>query len=169
METCKVVLTFESADEILRCDNSIETFSAISFHGTLCSFLFLFFFWKLYWNLTLVTIGIEMVLTLTTSSSDAVLQGCALRKTEGSPVLWACEIRDAQHMICVKNARFSSCPRAKVRHQGPLGSARAQPCIVSGQRGQKTHPVQQLVPFLAPLSADTFITLTLVTCRCFSR
>ena len=47
METCKVVLTFESADEILRFDNSVETFSAISFHGTLCSFVFLFFFGKL--------------------------------------------------------------------------------------------------------------------------
>ena len=30
-------------------------------------------------------------------------------------------------MICMKNLRFSSCPRAKVRCQGPLGSARAQP------------------------------------------
>ena len=42
METCKVVLTFESADDILRCDDSTETFS-ISFHGTLCAFVFLFF------------------------------------------------------------------------------------------------------------------------------
>ena len=40
METCKVVLTFESADEIQWCDDSIEIFSAISFHGTLCSFVF---------------------------------------------------------------------------------------------------------------------------------
>ena len=30
-------------------------------------------------------------------------------------------------MICMKNLRFSSRPRAKVRRQGPLGSARAQP------------------------------------------
>ena len=29
-------------------------------------------------------------------------------------------------MICMKNLRFSSCPRAKVGYQGPLGSARAQ-------------------------------------------
>ena len=27
-----------------------------------------------------------------------------------------------------KNLRFSSCPRAKGRHQGPMGSLRAQPC-----------------------------------------
>ena len=33
-------------------------------------------------------------------------------------------------MICMKNLRFSSHPRAKVRRQGPLGSARAQPCSV---------------------------------------
>lgn len=31
-------------------------------------------------------------------------------------------------MICVKTGRFSSCRRAKDWHQGPLGSARAQPC-----------------------------------------
>ena len=32
-------------------------------------------------------------------------------------------------MICMKNMRFSSRPRARVRRQGPPGSARAQPCI----------------------------------------
>ena len=31
-------------------------------------------------------------------------------------------------MICMKKVRFSSHPRAKVRCQGPPGSARAQPC-----------------------------------------
>ena len=46
-------------------------------------------------------------------------QGCALSKIEGSPALWTCKIQGAQHMICMKNLRFSSCPRAKVRHQGP--------------------------------------------------
>ena len=30
-------------------------------------------------------------------------------------------------MICMKNLRFSSRLRAKVRHQGPLSSARAHP------------------------------------------
>ena len=32
-------------------------------------------------------------------------------------------------MFCMKKLRFSSHPRTKVRHQGPLGSARAQPWI----------------------------------------
>ena len=32
-------------------------------------------------------------------------------------------------MICMKNLRFSSCPRAKVRRQRPPGSARAQPWL----------------------------------------
>ena len=54
-------------------------------------------------------------------------QGCALRKIEGSPVLWNCKIWGAQHMICMKNLRFSRRPRSKVRRQGPPGSARAQP------------------------------------------
>ena len=35
------------------------------------------------------------------------LQGCALRKIEGSPVLWTCEIQGTQHLV----------------------AARAQPCI----------------------------------------
>ena len=45
METCKMVLqsTFESADEILRCDNSIETFSAISLSWYTVFFCFSFF------------------------------------------------------------------------------------------------------------------------------
>ena len=58
------------------------------------------------------------------------IEGCALRKIEGSPVLWNCKIKGAQHMICMKKLRFSSHPRAKVRCQGPLGSARAQPCYI---------------------------------------
>ena len=58
-------------------------------------------------------------------------QGCALRKIEGSPVLWNCKIQGAQHMICMKTLRFSSRPRAKVRRQGPPGSARAQPWYIS--------------------------------------
>ena len=38
----------------------------------------------------------------------------------------------------MKNLRFSSCPSAKVRHQGPPGSARAQPCLSQGIR-KKSH------------------------------
>ena len=36
-------------------------------------------------------------------------------------------------MSCMKKLRFSSRPRAKVRHQGPPGSARAQPCFNDGE------------------------------------
>ena len=35
METCSVVLTFESVDEILWCDHSNETSSAVLLHGTI--------------------------------------------------------------------------------------------------------------------------------------
>ena len=57
-----------------------------------------------------------------------VAQGCALRKIEGGPVLGSCKIKGTQHMICMQNLRFSSCPRAKVKRQGPPVSARAQRC-----------------------------------------
>ena len=46
-------------------------------------------------------------------------------------MLWTCEIQGAQYMICMKKPRFSSRPRAKVRRQRPLGSARVQPCHLS--------------------------------------
>ena len=36
METCSVVLTFESVDEILWCDHSNETSSEVLLHGTIC-------------------------------------------------------------------------------------------------------------------------------------
>ena len=36
METCSVVLTFESVDKILWCDHSNETSSAVLLHGTIC-------------------------------------------------------------------------------------------------------------------------------------
>ena len=36
METCSVVLTFESVDGILWCDHSNETSSAVLLHGTIC-------------------------------------------------------------------------------------------------------------------------------------
>ena len=35
METCSVVLTSESVDEILWCDHSYETSSAVLLHGTI--------------------------------------------------------------------------------------------------------------------------------------
>ena len=36
MKTCSVVLTFESVDEILWCDHSNETSSAVLLRGTIC-------------------------------------------------------------------------------------------------------------------------------------
>ena len=36
METCGFVLTFESVDEILWCDHSNETSSAVLLHGAIC-------------------------------------------------------------------------------------------------------------------------------------
>ena len=40
METCSVVLTFESVNEILWCDHSNETSLAVLFHGTICFSIF---------------------------------------------------------------------------------------------------------------------------------
>ena len=40
IETCSVVLTFESVDEILWCDHSNETSSAVRLHGTICFSIF---------------------------------------------------------------------------------------------------------------------------------
>ena len=54
------------------------------------------------------------------------LQGCALRKIEGSPALWTCEIQCAQQMISVNKQRFSSRPRTKVTDADATGH-RAQP------------------------------------------
>ena len=40
MEKHNVVLTFESVDEILSCDNLNETSSAVLLHGTICFSIF---------------------------------------------------------------------------------------------------------------------------------
>ena len=40
MKTSNVFLTFESVDEILWCDHSNETSSAVLLHGTICFSLF---------------------------------------------------------------------------------------------------------------------------------
>ena len=39
-ETCSVVLTFESVDEILWCDHSNETSLAVLLHGSICFSIF---------------------------------------------------------------------------------------------------------------------------------
>ena len=73
-------------------------------------------------------------------------QGCALRRIEGSLVLWTCKILGAQHMIFIKKLRFASCPRAKVRRQEPPGSVRAQPWLVT------LHDCILIMPHEVPLS-----------------
>ena len=40
METCNVVLTFESVNKILWCDHSNKTSSAVLSHGTICFSIF---------------------------------------------------------------------------------------------------------------------------------
>ena len=40
METCSVVLTLKSVDEILWCDHSNETSSAVLLNGTICFSVF---------------------------------------------------------------------------------------------------------------------------------
>ena len=40
METCSVILTFESVAEILWCDHSNETSSAVLLHGTITFLIF---------------------------------------------------------------------------------------------------------------------------------
>ena len=45
-------------------------------------------------------------------------QGCALRKIEGSPVLWTCEILGAQHIISIEKVTFSSRPGANLVANG---------------------------------------------------
>ena len=49
-----------------------------------------------------------------------------------SPLLWTCEIQIALHMVCYENTKFSSCPGANMRCQGPLGNARAQHSPITG-------------------------------------
>ena len=53
------------------------------------------------------------------------------REIEGSPVRWTSEIQCAKDMISMKSLTFSShTSGAKVRHQGPPGTAEAQPLII---------------------------------------
>ena len=59
----------------------------------------------------------------------ALTRFSALSKIERSLVQWTWKIQGAQHMICMEKLRFSCHPRAIVRHQGPLGSARIQPWL----------------------------------------
>ena len=56
-------------------------------------------------------------------------------------------------MICMKEVRFSSRLSAKVRYQGPPGSARAQPCRMENEKFRfviiqfqfvSSHPVSDI-------------------------
>ena len=49
-------------------------------------------------------------------------------------------------MICMKNLWFSSRPRAKVRRQGPPGSARAQPWLMPHGASRNT-PLIELIQY----------------------
>ena len=66
----------------------------------------------------------------------ALTRFSALSKIERSLVQWTWKIQGAQHMICMEKLRFSSHPRAIVRHHGPLGSTRIQPWL---QKKNFTH------------------------------
>ena len=74
----------------------------------------------LYWyDITYIQVG---------SISLTFLQS---REIEGSPVRWTSEIQCAKDMISMKSLTFSShASGAKVRHQGPPGTAEAQPLII---------------------------------------
>ena len=55
MGFCEVTLTFESADEILRCDHSNESSLPVLSHGAISEM------WKFGRNLPLATFGSERV------------------------------------------------------------------------------------------------------------
>ena len=57
METCGVVLTFESVDKILWCDHSNETSSAVLLHGAICFSIF----YKLKFGSFLVTLCLALL------------------------------------------------------------------------------------------------------------
>ena len=58
-------------------------------------------------------------------------------------------------MICMKKVtRFSSCPRAKVRRQGPPGSARAQPWYLVTNLYQN---LKKNVEGISPLTDSYFL------------
>ena len=50
-------------------------------------------------------------------------QCCALRKIEGTPVLWICKIQGAQYMICLKKTKIV----AQDQKLGAMGSANPNP------------------------------------------
>lgn len=77
-------------------------------------------------------------------------QGCTLRKIEGTAVLWTFKIQGDQHFILSKI--FSGCPGAKVRHQGLLSTARAQPWKDTMNDGCNQIPIIILIILVAVLT-----------------
>ena len=60
METCSVVLTFESVDKILWCDHPNETYLPVLLHGITCfSILYKIKFEIFYEFLSLAFLGVE--------------------------------------------------------------------------------------------------------------
>ena len=79
---------------------------------------------------------------------------------KGCPVLWTCKIQGAQHSISMKKLRFVSCPKPKVRCQGPVGTARGYPrpvfrSIAVLRLNIWTKPIDHIVSVSFVLSAYT--------------
>ena len=55
------------------------------------------------------------------AKGNGIIQGCALRKFKGSPVVLTCETLGAKPVICVKNLRFSSHREQRLGAKGPPG------------------------------------------------
>ena len=64
---------------------------------------------------------IKMLPQVPLGENGYLVQGCAIRKIEGTPVLCTCKIQDAQHVICMKNMRFSQSPKSKSQAPGATG------------------------------------------------
>ena len=69
METCSVVLTFESVDKILWCDHSNGTYLAVPLHAIIC---FSIFYKKKNWD-----IDFSCILVFVTLWSDSIQSNLA--------------------------------------------------------------------------------------------
>ena len=71
-------------------------------------------------------------------------------------------------MICLKKKkRFSCCPRAKVGHQEPRGSARAQPCpCATSYTFPAFHPNEQTQRNEVEVQVDNFMHVTVKKVIC---
>ena len=70
-------------------------------------------------------------------NGEILTAGCEVRKNEGSPAVWTCEIQGAQNMISTKKQVTCRC-------QGPwTGPTRAQPKLISAM-GSRVPPTDLL-------------------------